>query len=550
MEWTSDATQPGLLARPRTILRAGAAGELLAMIIATHAVFTAGAWMTAAPASLAAWFIIPSSLWIVLRSVGYGSGRVTAVAGTLLALFLVGFGANSTDPTLPEWLTRGPFSRWGSVAVLVGILFIDLCDIPWSRGWSSEETGAALRRCLLKYWGWALGALFAIYMIVIPGVDAIFDLFREPEPTSVVLEDMTFGEAVLLRATEAFTAVWFFVFGAAVGSFLNVVVYRTPRGASLVRNASACPKCNTVIAGRDNIPILGWLWLKGRCRSCQLPISIRYPVVEALVGLIFLVFFFAELLSGGLNLPERTPNSYAGVVWIIFYTKWDLVGLYLFHCLLLIALLTWSLISYDGQRVPFRSIIMTYILATVPVMIWPGLLLVSWEPDESGLWKPTVIDAIAAIGLGSLIGGVVACGASLLLNWKRTSPGPRIDREFVAGASLVGAMLGWQAALSVVALALGLRLVRMSLPLLSSLAFFRDWPLTGALLVGASVQLLTWRLQATYLSTWWPVLGVSLPAIFSWSVCVIVLAMAIRQIGDHDEPSATHEKDAAIAAGS
>ena len=70
-------------------------------------------------------------------------------------------------------------------------------------------------------------------------------------------------------------------FGALVGSFLNVCIYRLPRGESTVWPGSHCPACEAPIAWYDNIPLLSYLWLFGRCRSCRVPISIRYPVVEA-----------------------------------------------------------------------------------------------------------------------------------------------------------------------------------------------------------------------------------------------------------------------------
>ncbi len=75
--------------------------------------------------------------------------------------------------------------------------------------------------------------------------------------------------------------------GLAIGSFLNVVIYRVPAGRSIVAPASACPGCATQIAPRDNVPVLSWLLLRGRCRMCQTPISVRYPAVEALTGLLF-----------------------------------------------------------------------------------------------------------------------------------------------------------------------------------------------------------------------------------------------------------------------
>lgn len=75
--------------------------------------------------------------------------------------------------------------------------------------------------------------------------------------------------------------------GAIVGSFLNVLVYRLPRGLNVVRPASACPACDTKLSWRDNVPIVGWLLLRGRCRYCKTPISAEYPLVELAVALLF-----------------------------------------------------------------------------------------------------------------------------------------------------------------------------------------------------------------------------------------------------------------------
>jgi leader peptidase (prepilin peptidase)/N-methyltransferase len=77
--------------------------------------------------------------------------------------------------------------------------------------------------------------------------------------------------------------------GLAVGSFLNVVIYRVPIGKSVVTPASACPGCNAPVAPRDNIPVISWLLLRGKCRYCEAPISKRYPIVEALTGLAFAI---------------------------------------------------------------------------------------------------------------------------------------------------------------------------------------------------------------------------------------------------------------------
>ena len=77
--------------------------------------------------------------------------------------------------------------------------------------------------------------------------------------------------------------------GLAIGSFLNVVIYRVPAGMSVLSPPSACPSCGTRVGPRDNIPVLSWLLLRGRCRACASPISARYPVVEALTAGIFVL---------------------------------------------------------------------------------------------------------------------------------------------------------------------------------------------------------------------------------------------------------------------
>lgn len=108
--------------------------------------------------------------------------------------------------------------------------------------------------------------------------------------------------------------------GLTVGSFLNVVIHRLPRGESIVRPRSRCPACETPIGPVDNIPVVSWLVLRGRCRSCAAPISARYPLVEAATG----------LLAAGLQ--RRWPEAPAwiaaaalacGVLLAVALIDWD-----------------------------------------------------------------------------------------------------------------------------------------------------------------------------------------------------------------------------------
>jgi leader peptidase (prepilin peptidase) / N-methyltransferase len=84
---------------------------------------------------------------------------------------------------------------------------------------------------------------------------------------------------------------FFFLLGLVVGSFLNVCISRIPEGLSIVSPGSRCPRCETPIKPYDNVPVLGWLWLRGKCRSCQLPISPMYPLIELLTGLLFVACY-------------------------------------------------------------------------------------------------------------------------------------------------------------------------------------------------------------------------------------------------------------------
>jgi leader peptidase (prepilin peptidase)/N-methyltransferase len=84
---------------------------------------------------------------------------------------------------------------------------------------------------------------------------------------------------------------FFFLFGAVIGSFLNVCISRIPEELSIVSPGSRCPRCLTPIKPYDNVPILGWLWLRGKCRSCALPISPMYPIIELLTGLLFVACY-------------------------------------------------------------------------------------------------------------------------------------------------------------------------------------------------------------------------------------------------------------------
>ncbi len=139
-----------------------------------------------------------------------------------------------------------------------------------------------------------------------------------------------------------FSAVLAGVLGLAVGSFLNVVIYRVPAGESIVSPPSKCPRCGSQIRNRHNVPVVGWLVLRGKCYDCGLPISPRYPVIEAVTGLAF-AGVAATLLAAGLKLAV-------------------LPGL-----ALTAALITALMIVVDGHAVP-RPIALSLVVAVVATL--------------------------------------------------------------------------------------------------------------------------------------------------------------------------------------
>jgi leader peptidase (prepilin peptidase)/N-methyltransferase len=118
--------------------------------------------------------------------------------------------------------------------------------------------------------------------------------------------------------TTTLGAVLAFVGGALIGSFLNVVAYRLPRGESLARPASRCPSCGTPIKPYDNVPVLSWLALRGRCRSCGTRISARYPLVELFTGL---------LCAGVVVAKGADSDAWLGLAFVLVLVPITLIDL-------------------------------------------------------------------------------------------------------------------------------------------------------------------------------------------------------------------------------
>lgn len=116
--------------------------------------------------------------------------------------------------------------------------------------------------------------------------------------------------------------VYAFVWGAIWGSFANVFIYRWPREMSVLRPASHCPHCDHPVRAYDNVPILAWLWLRGRCRDCKAPISPRYPMVEALYAIA--AFVIAERLFRGD--PDQALSTALALFFVRFALAWGLLS--------------------------------------------------------------------------------------------------------------------------------------------------------------------------------------------------------------------------------
>jgi leader peptidase (prepilin peptidase)/N-methyltransferase len=109
---------------------------------------------------------------------------------------------------------------------------------------------------------------------------------------------------------------FFFLFGIVIGSFLNVCISRIPEGISIISPGSRCPRCEAPIKPYDNIPVLGWLLLRGKCRNCHLPISPMYPVVEFLTGVLFVLTYY----TFGVTLPTFKFLFFSCLILILMVT--------------------------------------------------------------------------------------------------------------------------------------------------------------------------------------------------------------------------------------
>jgi len=218
--------------------------------------------------------------------------------------------------------------------------------------------------------------------------------------------------------------------GLLIGSFLNVVVHRVPAGESVVHPPSACPRCGNRIRPRDNVPVLGWLLLRGRCRDCGEPISPRYPLVEAATALAFAGVAAAVLTAG------PTP-------WV--------VPALLYLAAVSIAL---TLIDIDCKRLPDAIVLPSYPVLLVLLAVasgatgdwWSLLRAVAGAAAGFAFYFALAFAYPAGMGFGDVkLAGVLG----MLLGWYGWA-------ELVVGGFL-GFLLGGVLGLALIALRLGTR---------------------------------------------------------------------------------------------
>jgi leader peptidase (prepilin peptidase)/N-methyltransferase len=210
---------------------------------------------------------------------------------------------------------------------------------------------------------------------------------------------------------------FFLLFGIVVGSFLNVCISRIPEGVSIVSPGSRCPRCQKPIKPYDNIPVFGWLLLRGKCRNCGLPISPMYPLVEFATGLIFVLTFYEY----GLTLLT--------LKWLIF------------SCLIIVLVVTDFRVRILPDLVNFPGLAMGIVLAfRVPILdSTAGTLFFLIGFHEFPFQTEMFFNVLNAV-LGALLGSMLLWGAAALYKLVRKREG--MGMGDVKMMAMVGSFLG------------------------------------------------------------------------------------------------------------
>jgi prepilin signal peptidase PulO-like enzyme (type II secretory pathway) len=272
----------------------------------------------------------------------------------------------------------------------------------WNR-WRLKRDWPILALLAVLFGGWL------IYAVILPPIEIRHKIATTRWKYSPSDPEISYAVRFMLRTCEYWFLFWFLYLGASIGSFINVVASRTPRGKTIVTRGSHCPFCDVPLNMLDNSPLFGWVLLRGRCRSCHLPISPRYVGMEIAVGLIFMTLAGVELFSNGWNIPYRDWSFGSGMVQTVFYPKWDLIGAYVAHCSLFAVAM--MLIGSQLDRLRFPVLPLAVIAAIYIVSVSSNRVLcpIRWnEPFGPGFlrfqsdWRQQAITSLigAASGLG------------------------------------------------------------------------------------------------------------------------------------------------------
>ncbi|MEM8946158.1 MAG: prepilin peptidase [Planctomycetota bacterium] len=258
---------------------------------------------------------------------------------------------------------------------------------------------------------------------------------------------------------DLITALWLGFIGACVGSFVNVVAYRMPRGESVIWTPSHCPKCDHPIRAYDNVPVLGWLWLRGKCRDCGASISPRYAIVEFVMGAMFFILAYVELFSGGANLLGGPLTEFTGAYENVWKPQWDLIGAFAYQSLLLSLLMAISLIALDGGQVPKKifwfGISVGMLGATCG--IHRSLGLDGYGFLDSGTWDSGVGNWVSQFLGGAFFGWLI--GVSYSAAATRTYSTLDHSGPLTLASILVGAYCGYESLVYIFAAVVSLKIL-------------------------------------------------------------------------------------------
>ncbi|MBI5213462.1 MAG: prepilin peptidase [Nitrospirae bacterium] len=206
-----------------------------------------------------------------------------------------------------------------------------------------------------------------------------------------------------------------FIFGLIVGSFLNVCIYRLPRGKSIVSPPSSCPSCNEPIRPWDNIPVLSYIFLEGKCRKCGERISIRYPAVELLNGILY--WFVFTTFGMGWHLPFLFAFASAMIVIALIDLDFQVIPDVITLPGIIIGLFSASFLLPD----PFVSILQYSNTPSLQFPITPLLPVVGFKSSIIGLLLGGgLFYLIAVLSRGGMGGGDIKMMAMVgaFMGWK------------------------------------------------------------------------------------------------------------------------------------